>query len=98
VALRSVVEIDGVPAGRFWRDAHGSMRLELDVPDAEGRTIVIHNIPQATYYVYRPAGGWTAQPMLLPDQRLASAAGPFDAGGDATRGTGRGLLGLRARA
>jgi hypothetical protein len=66
VAFRSVVERDGVAIGRFWRDARGSTRLELDSPDAHGRTIIIENVPAATYYVFRPASGWTAQPMVLP--------------------------------
>jgi hypothetical protein len=66
VPFQSVVEHNGVAAGRFWRDAQGSTRLELDAPDSRGRVICIENIPQATYYVFRPASGWTAQPMWLP--------------------------------
>jgi hypothetical protein len=66
VAFHAVVERDGVEIGQFWRDDKGSTRLELFAPDAEGHTILIQNIPTAIYYAYRPATGWTAQPMLLP--------------------------------
>ncbi len=52
--------------GRFWRDRTGSTRLQSDAPDQEGRTIVIENVPQSKYYVYRPATGWTVQRMVLP--------------------------------
>jgi hypothetical protein len=66
VPFQSVLEENGVTVGRFWRDAEGSTRLERSAPDAEGRTIIIENVTSARYYVYRPATGWTAQPMLLP--------------------------------
>jgi len=42
-------ERDGVQIGSFWRDRNGSTRLQLDQPDAAGRTIIIENVPQARY-------------------------------------------------
>ncbi len=68
VPFHADVERNGVQVGRFWRDRNGSTRLQLDVPDAAGRAIMIENVPEARYYVYRPATGWTVQPMLLPTQ------------------------------
>jgi hypothetical protein len=66
VAFQATLERNGVAVGRFLRDGHGSTRLELEAPDERGRMVIIHNVPQATYYVYRPGSGWTAQPMVLP--------------------------------
>ena len=61
----NAIERNGVPVGRFWRDRNGSTRQQWD---AEGRTIVIENVRQAKYYVFRPLKGWTVQPMMLPTQ------------------------------
>ncbi len=66
VPFRADIERNTVQVGRFWRDRNGSSRLQWDAADQEGRTIVIENVPQAKYYVYRPATGWTVQPMVLP--------------------------------
>jgi hypothetical protein len=65
-AVEAAVKVNGAPAGRFWRSSDGSTRLERLTPDAAGVTIEIRNIPQAKYYVYRPQGGWTRHPMVLP--------------------------------
>jgi hypothetical protein len=65
-AVEAAVKVNGAPAGRFWRASDGSTRLERLTPDAAGVTIQIRNIPQAKYYVYRPLGGWTVHPMVLP--------------------------------
>ena len=66
VAFQATLERNGVPVGRFLRDAQGSTRLELDAPDEHGRLVMIQNVPQAKYYVFRPGAGWTVQPMVLP--------------------------------
>ena len=68
VPLRAALVIDGEAAGRWWRGADGSTRVDRLAPDRRGVTIEIRHIATRRYYEYRPASGWTAHPMLLPTQ------------------------------
>ena len=68
MAFKADIERNAAPIGRFWRDRNGSTRLQWDLPDSDGRTIIIENVAQSKYYVYRPLKGWTVQPMVLPTQ------------------------------
>ena len=68
VAVEATLEINGAAAGRYWRSADGSTRLEYTTPDTRGITIEIRNVTERRYYVFRPSAGWTVQPMALPTQ------------------------------